>query len=94
MQILFIVLRYNAIHKFTSFLATFGNKNSIVGRNQHQRQQTDMIRQSFVFLFIALELFFLLALHATINLLLIFIHSIFSLKHKKLRVVKNILRID
>ena len=90
-QIGFIVLRYHAVHKFTSFVAAVSYQFIVTRRNQHQGQQPDMIGQPVVFLFISFEMFFLPPFHAAVYFLFRIAKCIFPLQHKEISIVFNIL---
>ena len=80
LNISIIILRYDYIHEPTSLLAATRDEQLVGRRHKNQRYKTNMLRESFIFLFVALEVLFSAALHATVDVdvvaSLVFIHSV------------------
>lgn len=89
-----IVLSNNGVHEPPSFFAAAAYQNTVRRIHHNQRNQSDMIRKSFVIFPVPLENLFLSALYSAINIVGFPIRTCkFALYHKKRGVKTDILRI-
>lgn len=85
-----VILRYHHVHKLAPLLASAGDKVLIVRRHKDERHQTDVLRQSLIFLLVALEVLLRATLHATIHVHRVaFFVLIIAVKDKETLVVRD-----
>ena len=88
-------MRNHDIHQSAPFLATACDERLVGRRNEHKRNESDVLRESLIRLFVALQLLLLSAFHAAVDRhRLVLIGSIRSVEHKKVGVVLYHLRVD
>ena len=68
-EVMLVLLRDNEVDETSALLATPFNQFRIVGRDNHQGQEADMIRQLLIFLLVAFKLFPLTTTEGTEDLL-------------------------
>ena len=94
-QVFTVELRNHHIHETAAFFTAARNQQRVGWRNHHQRNQTNVIRQTRILLFIPLELLLLPSFQPAVDLLRIsVIRLIKALHNEKVLVMTDILRIN